>query len=259
MRACKCVFVCVTCVSVCVTCASVHVDICVVSTLFATACLSVLCGMCARVWECTHARVYQWASACYQQPLVVRSLLPEAHVSHPFRHGILELLHQVLHWSFFSICLSRISVSCKCFTCHLSSANRSHHPTDEATILERASSKSIPEGQRAFVLAAVRHQKSSPLSPAQEKKKRNPTSMARRTQARQRATDCISQVSSHRETCRTSFTNLMSQAGRKQARHRMTEALHWKDYHWMSKRELNIAVPKHRDPECSLRGKKVTT
>ena len=51
----------------------------------------------------------------------------------------------------------------------LEMATRSHHSVDGLLKFEGASSNPVPEGQRAFALAAVRHQKSSPLISAQEK------------------------------------------------------------------------------------------
>ena len=48
-------------------------------------------------------------------------------------------------------------------------AQRSRLSTDQVSKFESASSKSMPEGKRAFALAAVKLQKSSPLISAQEK------------------------------------------------------------------------------------------
>ena len=71
-------------------------------------------------------------------------------------------------------------------------AKRSRPFTDEASKYTGAPSKSKPVGKRVLTLAAVRHEKSSLLISAQEK--RSPMSKARRIQFRHRATDCISQV-----------------------------------------------------------------
>ena len=67
-----------------------------------------------------------------------------------------------------------------------------------------ASSKSIPEG-RAFALADVRHQRSSPLISGQG--------------------SFIFQVSRHLETCREWFNNPLSAARRIQARHPVTDCI----------------------------------
>ena len=48
-------------------------------------------------------------------------------------------------------------------------AKRNRHSVDEVSKFECASSTSVPEGKRAFALAAVRNQRSSLLIPAQEK------------------------------------------------------------------------------------------
>ena len=95
--------------------------------------------------------------------------------------------------------------------------------TDGASKDTGASSKSKLVGKRFLALATVRHEKSSPLSPAQEKMQSDAKGQENPSQA---SGDRLhSQVSKHRKTSRIRFNRPMSVATRIQARHRVTDCI----------------------------------
>ena len=102
-------------------------------------------------------------------------------------------------------------------------AKRSHTITDEASKYTGVSLQSNPEGKRVLALASAQHQKSSPLISIQEKTQAD--LQVQENPAQALGDRRISQVSRHAETGLEWFSNLMTQARRIQARHRVTDCI----------------------------------